>query len=85
MKETVTMCQGDTKARSEGEVVPYVPGSSDPAGEDFWDRPDAHRVEYHLTTGERDGGQARKASGGRSGGAAGRSRAAGGPCSPAGR
>jgi len=48
VKKTATILQGVTQAGREGEVVPYVPGSSDPAAEDPWDQPDAHRVEYHL-------------------------------------
>jgi hypothetical protein len=48
MSENVKTLESNKAEDEEGEVIPYVPGSSDPAAEDPWDRPDAHRVEYRL-------------------------------------
>jgi hypothetical protein len=45
------------------DVVPYVPGASDPVAEEPWDWPDAHRVEFHVTTTADVRGTRRPASG----------------------
>jgi hypothetical protein len=50
MSETVKSLNGHTQDEEEGDVIPYVPGSSDPAAEDPWDQPDAPHVEFRLTT-----------------------------------
>jgi hypothetical protein len=50
--ETARTLEGKGQGDEEGEVIPYVPGSSDPAAEGPWERPVAHRVEYRLVTRE---------------------------------
>jgi hypothetical protein len=65
--------------RQQDETVPYVPGSSDPVAEDPWGRPDAHRVEFHLSSVARDCGLNRRSYGRRPSRLSGRGRKASRP------
>jgi hypothetical protein len=52
MRETVKSSNAAGQDDQECAVIPYVPGSSDPMAEDFWDQPETHRVRYRVTSGQ---------------------------------
>ncbi len=52
MRETVKRSNAASQDDQECAVIPYVPGSSDPMAEDFWDQPEAHRVRFRVTSGQ---------------------------------